>query len=344
MYTESSNPNYPDKRADMISPTFDLSNLDDVEVKFWYHMYNNSTGSPIMGDLHLDVFHNNVWIEDVMTPISENQGDQWHEQVVDLSAYDGEIVKLRFRGITGGYASDICIDDFSINGNAQSTTLIVDLTAFLEGPCTGTEMSTYLCAYNSIPLGQPFFIAPWFYDGTESALIMPGNAVDWVLVELRDAVSAVDATPATTIARQAGLLLNDGSIVATDGSSLLSFDNTISNNLFTVINHRNHLTIMSANAVTLSGDNYTYDFTTASEQAYGTNSQKLLSSGIFGMMSGDCNANGTVGNEDLIPGWETDAGKAGYYSADLNFDQQVNNIDKEDYWLPNVGEGTNVPQ
>jgi len=344
VYTESSSPNYPDKRADLISPTFDLSNLGDVEVKFWYHMYNNSSGAPIMGDLHLDVFHNNVWIEDVMTPISGNQGDQWLVQIVDLSAYDGEIITLRFRGITGGYASDICIDDFSITGNPVSADLTVDLTVFLEGPCTGTEMSTYLCACSTIPLTQPFNTAPWNYNGTETVSVMPGNSVDWVLVELRDATSAANATQATAIDRQAGLLFSDGTILATDGYSPLSFTNTISNGLFAVVYHRNHLAIMSANAVTLIGDNYTYDFTTASEQAHGGNAQNQLSADIWGMKSGDTDANGTVENEDNNPAWSTIAGKAGYFPADLNLDQQVNNIDKDDFWMPNMGQGTNVPE
>ena len=344
MYTESSSPNFPDKRADLISPTFDLSDLGDVEVKFWYHMFNNSSGSPIMGDLHLDILHNNVWIEDVMTPITGNQGDQWHEQVVDLSAYDGEIIELRFRGVTAGYASDICIDDFSVDGTQLATGMLLDLTAFLEGPCTGTEMSTFLCACSSIPLAQPFFAPPWNYEGNEWVTVMPGNAVDWVLVELRDATSAVDAVPATTVARQAGLILSDGSIVATDGSSLVNFNNTIVNNLFAVVHHRNHLAIMSANALTLSGDMYIYDFTTASGQAYGSNAQKQLSDNIWGMMSGDCDANGTVENEDIFPGWEVDAGKAGYLPADMNLDQQVDNKDKNIYWLPNNGKETKVPQ
>jgi len=344
MYTESSNPNNPDKRADLISPTFNLSDLGDVEVKFWYHMFNNSSGSPIMGDLHLDILHNNAWIEDVMTPITGNQGDQWHEQTVDLSAYDGEIIELRFRGITAGYASDICIDDFSVNGNQQPTGVTLDLTAFLEGPCTGTEMSTFLCACNSIPLAQPFYSPPWNYEGTEWVTVMPGNAVDWVLVELRDANSAVEAVSGTMIARQAAILLKDGSIVATDGSSPLFFENSIANNLYAVVHHRNHLAIMSANALTLDEDVYTYDFTISSEQAYGTSAQKLLSENLWGMMSGDCNANGTVGNEDIIPGWDDDAGKAGYFPADMNLDQQVNNKDKNIYWLPNKGNVSNVPQ
>jgi hypothetical protein len=344
VYTESSSPNYPNKRADLISPTFDLSNLGYVEVKFWYHMYNNSSGSPIMGDLHLDVFHNNVWIEDVMTPISGNQGDQWYESVVDLSAYDGEIITIRFRGITGGYASDICIDDFSLDGIPQQHSMAVDLKVFLEGPCIGAEMSTYLCTCGAVPTAQPFNTAPWNYYGTESVVVFPGNAVDWVLVELRDATSAAAATPATTIARQAGILFSDGRIVATDGYSPLSFSNTISNNLFVVVYHHNHLAIMSANSVNLAGEFYTYDFTTSLENAYGTNSQKQLSISICGMISGDASANGSIGDEDIMPAWKSNAGKAGYYPADLNLDQQVDNLDKDQFWLPNKGKGTNVPQ
>ena len=344
VYTESSSPNYPNKRADLITPTFDLSDLGNVVVKFWYHMYNNSSGSPIMGDLHLDVFHNNVWIEDVMTPISGNQGDLWHESVVDLSAYDGEIITLRFRGITGGYASDICIDDFSLDGIPQQHTLEVDLTVFLEGPCIGNVMSTGLCACGAFPLSQPFNTAPWNYNGTESIIVLPGNTVDWVLVELRDAASAANATSATTIARQAGLLFSDGSILATDGTSHLSFSNAISNSLFVVIHHRNHLAVLSANEVTLSGQYYTYDFTTSVGQAYGTNSQKQLTVNICGMFSGDADANGIVENEDLIPTWNTNAGNAGYYPADLNLDQQVDNIDKDSYWFPNIGKGSFVPE
>ncbi len=344
MYTESSNPNYPDKRADLISPTFDLIDLGDVVVKFWYHMFNNSTGSPIMGDLHLDVFHNNVWIEDVMTPISGNQGDQWHEHEVDLSAFDGEIITFRFRGVTGGYASDICIDDFSIDGIEYPLGVTLDLTVFLEGPCNGTEMTTNLCACSVLPTSQPFNTVPWNYNGLESANTIPGNVVDWVLVELRDATSAENATPATMIDRQAGLLLNDGSIVATDGSSLLYFDNTIANNLYTVIYQRNHLTIMSANNLSLADETATYDFTTSSDQAYGNNSQKLLSPNLWGMMSGDCNADGAVGMDDIVPDFDLNAGKTGWFPGDLNLDSQVNNIDKDEYWFPNNGEGTNVPQ
>ena len=218
----------------------------------------------------------------------------------------------------------------------------VSLTAILEGPFNGSAMSTGINGI--LPINQPYNTAPWNYTGTESVAVMPANAVDWVLVELRDTTSASNATPATRIARQAGLLLSNGNIVATDGSSPLLFNDSVSNGLFVVIHHRNHLAVLSAGEVTLSGGNYTYDFTTAAGQAFGTGSQKQLAADKWGMMSGDANANGIVGNEDLTPAWDTNAGKAGYYPADLNLDRQVDNHDKDNYWLPNMGEGTNVPQ
>ena len=218
----------------------------------------------------------------------------------------------------------------------------VSLKAFLEGPFSGTSMSTAI--NNILPLSQPYNMAPWNYNGTESMTVIPANVVDWVLVELRDATIAANASVATRIARQAALLLTNGNIVATDGTSSLFFTNSVSNSLFVVIHHRNHLPILSANAVTLSGVNYTYDFTTSSEQAYGTNSQKQLSTSIWGMYSGDIDANGTINTDDMIPEWNTNAGKAGYYPADLNLNRQVNNKDKDSYWMPNIGKGTNVPQ
>jgi hypothetical protein len=223
-----------------------------------------------------------------------------------------------------------------------SSGLNVSLKAVLEGPFNVSAMGTGI---NTIlPLSQPYNAAPWNYTGTESVAAMPATVVDWVLVELRDANSAANATLATRIARKAGLLLTNGNIVATDGASPLFFTNSVSNGLFVVIYHRNHLAILSSNALTQAGGVYTYDYTTSSGQAYGASSQKQLATGIWGMISGDVNANGTIGNEDITPLWKSNAGKTGYYPADLNFDRHVNNRDKDNYWYPNNGKGTNVPQ
>ena len=223
-----------------------------------------------------------------------------------------------------------------------SSGLNVSVKAVLEGPFNVSAMGTGINAI--LPLSQPYNAAPWNYTGTESVAAMPATVVDWVLVELRDATSAANATLATRIARKAGLLLTNGNIVATDGASPLFFTNSLSNGLFLVIYHRNHLAILSSNALTQSGGVYTYDYTTSSGQAYGASSQKQLATGIWGMISGDVNANGSIGNEDITPPWKSNAGKTGYYPTDLNFDRHVNNRDKDSYWYPNNGKGTNVPQ
>lgn len=221
----------------------------------------------------------------------------------------------------------------------------LNLKAMLEGPFGTTEMSAILNTNGILPLSQPFNTAPWNYNGTESVAAIPNvNVVDWVLVELRDAASAVNATAATRIARQAAFILKNGSIVGMDGTSKLQFTNSVTQQLFAVVYHRNHLGIMSATGLTQTSGTYNYNFTTASGQAYGTNSQKQLASGIWGIIGGDADANGTIGTTDMTAEWNTEAGEAGLYSCDLNLDGQVNNIDKDDCWQSNLGASCQVPE
>ena len=42
--------------------------------------------------------------------------------------------------------------------------------------------------------------------------------------------------------------------------------------------------------------------------------------------------------------WENETGTEGYSASDLNLDTQINNQDKNDFWLPNFGEGSQVPE
>jgi len=217
--------------------------------------------------------------------------------------------------------------------------------AMLEGPFGTTEMSTALNSSVLLPLNQPFNGSPWNYTGTESVTAIPNvNVVDWVLVELRDATAPSNATSATRIAWQAAFILKNGSVVGMNGTSALQFNNSIANQLYVIICHRNHLAVMSSAALTQSGGIYTYDFTTPAGQAYGTNSQKLMVGGIWGMIGGDADGNGTVGTEDITVEWQNEAGEAGLYPCDLNLDGQVNNRDKDNCWQPNLGKATNVPQ
>lgn len=91
----------------------DCLNLDvDYYFEFAYHMYGSSVGS-----LHLDIFSSGNWINDIITPYSGDQGgDIWKIKTIDLSDYTGQVVKLRFRAITGtSHFSDIALDDFKFS-------------------------------------------------------------------------------------------------------------------------------------------------------------------------------------------------------------------------------------
>jgi len=114
--------------------------------------------------------------------------------------------------------------------------------------------------------------------------------------------------------------------------------------LFLVIQHRNHLGILSANPLQYYKGVYSYDFSTDSKVFNGGAGYKQLSDNIWSMVGGDSDGNGFIGLPDKDDRWDIQAGEAGYYSGDLNLDVQVNNIDKDGYWLPNVGKGTRVPE
>jgi len=226
---------------------------------------------------------------------------------------------------------------------AITLALTVDLTAFLEGPYAYGSMDTNLLQGGVIPLSQPFNTAPWNYAGTESVSSFPQYTVDWVLIEIRDAADAASATSATVIDRQAAFVNYTGAIVASDGSSNLVLTGPVTQNLFVVIYHRNHLSVMSATALTESGGVYPYNFTTGETQAYGgANGHKEIGTGIWGMFGGDTDANGTIEVADKTA-WAGQAGTTGYKSGDLNMNIQVDNTDKNDVFVGNSGSSSQVP-
>jgi hypothetical protein len=221
-----------------------------------------------------------------------------------------------------------------------------DLTVFLEGCFEGTEMNNDLNLAGFLPLSQPFNTEPWNYSGTESVAAIPNSdVVDWVLIEIRDTTDVEFALPATRAERAAGFLLKNGSVTALDGISNLMFTETIYDSIFITVWHRNHLGIISANPVTESGGVYSYDFSTSADKAFGgVLAQKDLVGGIFGMITGDSDANGVVNENDKAINWSGEAGNAGYLSGDIDLNGQADNPDKNDLWLSNQSAECQVPE
>ncbi|MCD4790911.1 MAG: hypothetical protein K8R37_13010, partial [Bacteroidales bacterium] len=211
------------------------------------------------------------------------------------------------------------------------------------------EMTTVLNDNGQLPLEQPYNANPsadWYYTGTESVDSIPNeNIVDWLLIQARDATDVANATPATIKETKAVFLLNNGKIVDIDGSTPPEFSEVIENNLYVVIYHRNHLNVITAYPVdTSSYCGLTYNFAAGGSRVYGgDDAQKELSSGIWGLVSGDGNGDNQVNIADKNNVWGNDAGKSGYQFGDFNMNGQADNHDKNTLWIFNNGRNGHVP-
>jgi YD repeat-containing protein len=220
----------------------------------------------------------------------------------------------------------------------------LDIKVFLQGSFNGSIMNSYPNQEN-IPSQNPFTEYPWFYNGIESVnASQNSNIVDWVLVELRQTSGdATTALPDSVIAQQAGFLLKDGKVICLDGLNLLQFNVQVTQNLYLVIRHKNHLGIMSSIPLVLQNNTYTYDFTTSSTKYHGGSAGCIeLRAGVWGMIAGDVDANGIVDAYDKEK-WDTQAGKSDYNIADVNLDDDVDNLDKNDFWINTLGFYSQIP-
>ena len=170
---------------------------------------------------------------------------------------------------------------------------------------------------------------------------LPGNMVDWVLVELRS------ASEGEAVAQAVGCLLSDGSVTDTTGTRGLTFNGLESGNeYYIVVKHRNHLAIMSKNAVGIDEGNdvIEHDFS-LSGAAYGGNALAVKKMGsIYAMIAGDGDANGQIQTTDKNSTWIEQTGLIGYYSADYDLNGFVQTDDlKKEIYEDNVGKASQVP-
>ena len=149
MYTESSTPNYPNKEAIMYVPCVDPTQWTQLSLVFGYHMYGAA-----MGTLSIDVSPDSgvTWIEE--WTVSGDQGNQWNQSFVDLSAYTSSI-SVRIQAETGtSYTSDFAVDllqfmELPIVGctnpladNYDSTAVIDDGSCYFSN-CTQLTLNMY---------------------------------------------------------------------------------------------------------------------------------------------------------------------------------------------------------
>ena len=220
MYVEGSSPNFPYKKAVLISPSFDLSTLCNINFSFYYNMYGSNIGS-LAVQVSTDggnTWSNNIWSK------SGNQGIGWKNATVNLSSYAGNLVKIKFIAVTGsginnilprsliiGDSDDIAIDNISLNSSLSSSPLIVS---------NNQTWSSYtsLCQNLTVQSGATLTIT--------GAVIMPKQAVITVKTGSKLIVTGGKITNANIIVESGGeLKLGNNGICVLNDNDNLTIDN-----------------------------------------------------------------------------------------------------------------------
>lgn len=210
----------------------------------------------------------------------------------------------------------------TINTTQTSTTdFRLKAKVILQGPYNSTTntMNNSLRTSEILPLEHPFNTSPFNYTGTERAssfATIPNNVVDWVLVELRTTPSV-----SNILERQAAWVTNDGTLIDMDGIAGINFEfPSINESYYIVIRSRNHLPIMSAQAVTLPHST-PYDFTQINQVMGGTVTN--VGNGLYGMYAGDFDANGSITVVDYNKYLQNTSIINTYLNTDCNFDKST---------------------
>ena len=232
----------------------------------------------------------------------------------------------------------------------QHTWLRLQIKAQLEGPydVENNEMLQNLTSV--IPRQHPYGSGPFGFNNYDSIQAVPaGTLVDWVLLEVRMAGTAANATSSAIQARTLAFINDQGNLVDTAGGTVGAVFPTENNGQFYItLYHRTHIPIMSALQATAPIDQtngaYNYDFTTAVTQAFGTDALLEISSGVWGLYAGRVENTTplTIDQADRSGTW-SDRNKLGYEASDAALEGTVDATDRSLTWN-NREKASQIPQ
>ncbi|MGA0559653.1 Ig-like domain-containing protein [Larkinella sp. VNQ87] len=241
-----------------------------------------------------------------------------------------------------------------VNPDTCPACVTMELKVLLEGPYNTTtqRMNTVLNQRGLLPgqtpigqfavatpPGQPYNTAPWNYTGTENVTTYAPDVVDWVLVSLR-----TDELSTTPVFRVAGLLHDDGRITFVNPCFSIP-----DGSYHVVIEHRNHMGVMSPTKVSIVNSQLVFDFTLqdsykiADPPSFG----EIAVDGKWMMYGGDGKKDTFSDNFDInfydSNLWKDESGIFDQYrKGDFNMDADVNFADSV-LWKKNNGRYSKVP-
>lgn len=210
LYLESSS--CSNSEALLLSPCIDLSGVILPRLRYAYHMYGAT-----MGSLSVDVFDGEEWHLNITPVVQGDQGNTWRTTIVNLDAFAGGTILVRFRGRTGsGATSDMALDAIEVYEGAIPP--VVDHGATPAAYCVGGKVTLSDLSIND-PTSWNWSLSPStgfiFTDGTSAASENP--------VLLFTAAGTYDVTLEATNAYGSGTLTRTGAITI-GTSSAARFD------------------------------------------------------------------------------------------------------------------------
>jgi Ricin-type beta-trefoil lectin domain len=281
---------------------------------------------------------NYIKMQDCTTTTSQKWQFNFNNQII--SEANGMCIEAQ-SGIVDGSLLIVNTCNTSNNNQKWNFADIVTLTSGatrintrinLAGPWNTTTklMNKDLNTNNKIPLLQPFCTAPWNYCGTENIpnrANIDQSAVDWVLIEIKNASGI-------TVQRKAALITNDAFLTDANGINSpgnfypVKFNSITSPGYYKVIvRHRNHLAIATDSNVYLTQSTSpsiynNIDLTqnvnvkAANQSNLGTNTTGQT---VYGMRLGNVNGDDKINVLDVSASLNApDSTSYSIYDANLN--------------------------
>lgn len=281
IYYESSQTGNP-PNSQLITPCIDLTAMTGcITFEFWYHRFGNQ-----MQELRLDIDTGssaNWWYQNFHSIPGSTQGSQtdpWLKAVVDLSAFQGKIIRLRFVGSHQNDLTDMAIDDLRIYSSnnalpsssiAVSDSLVCRSTPIVFNADSGEACVDYQWFFgNSASLDSASGIGPH---------IVSFNGLGQQTVQL-SAISAAGQTSTQVV-------------LEVEDSATASFQYTSGNPTYLDYQFTN-TSITSGNAI------YNWDFGDGTSSNASNPQHSFSSSGTFIVRLTVSNVCGTVSHVDTI--------------------------------------------
>ncbi len=246
------------------------------------------------------------------------------------------------------------------------TVIDLDIRVLMEGAMNKASVGTHDLMHNKLfergylpgqipktlfgeqtEQGQPYFTEPWNYPGDEgvdfSNFEYPESAVDWILVSVLSELNRD-----SIVAKSAGLLLSDGQVIFPNafvpGPSVANMD------YYVLIEHRNHLPVMTPFPIPVSDKKLTYDFTLNDSYSvlFGSG-QKRLENSMYAMFAGNGDQNSIkeslsdINLTDLLNWYHQNGLNSKYLNLDFDLNGDVNVKDKA-LLMGNIGVFSDVPK